>query len=242
MIVARLRAVLVAVLCVVALPAAGSPASNSPTPDLRRIKTVAVISALGSSFQFERVLDRPWEWLGPADSHFLEISDWGLDRLITDEVTAALTRYFAVKPIAFVEADFSSLNGSLLKRAALDLNGDPSIDAYIFILRDRRPDTLGFSAHDLDGLGLYRSDRAGKLAVYASYRVVVVNAYTGDIMASLPALTAKGALPALAAGAALWPPTPNALTQPQRDQLLGDEKKLIEATLIPTLKELNLWK
>lgn len=237
---ARLRAAMGALVCVLALSAAGPRTNSLPTPDLRRIKTVAVISALGSSFQFERVRNHPFEWLGSADSHFLEISDWGLDPLITDEVTAALRARFTVKPVTFQKADFMSVNGWLLKRAALDLNGDPSIDAYVFILRDWRPDTIGFSVHDVGGLGFYRSDSARELAVYASYRLVVVNAYTGDTIASLPALTAKGALPAIALGSPFWPATPNDLTQLQRDQLLADEKKLIEATLFLTLKELNL--
>ena len=146
--------------------------------DLRGIRTVAVISALGNSFVFERVTDTPFAALTPPDSKFLEISDWALDPLIAKETTAALARRFTVKTIVFRPADFSTWDYALLKSSALNLNGDPAIDAYVLILRDWHWDEIGHGAHALGGLGFYRRDKPNgrsKFAVFASYRIVVVD-------------------------------------------------------------------
>lgn len=209
--------------------------------DLHRIKTVAVISALGGSFLFQHVRAGAFEWLGPPDSHFLEISDWNLDAEIEIETTRALATRFVVKPIFFEPADFSTWSYGLLKRNTLALNGDPAIDAYVLILRDWRPDDIGHSVHALGGLGLYRRDGAKmKFGVFASYRVVVVDALTGRTLASRPALLPSGALPWLPAAARLWPKTQNDLTPAQRDVLASDEMRLIDKTLLATLAKIGL--
>lgn len=219
--------------------AAAGPYTDRLSPDeLRHIRTVAVISALGGSFQFERVPDGPFAWLAPPDSRFLEISDWGLDPLIARTVTTSLAKRVKVETIAYKPADFSTWNASLLKHAALDLNGDPGIDAYVLVLRDWRSDAIGGSAHRLGGLGLYRND--GRYGVYACFRVVVVDALTGTILASRAAVMPNGALPWLPAAPELWPKTPDHLTETQGTALATDEKKLIDATLLPTLLQLNL--
>jgi len=223
---------------------ASGPYTTRLSPlDYRTIKTVAVISALGNTFLFERVPDKTFAWLGPPDSHFLEISDWRIDPSIEKTVSTALAGRFTVKPIVFRPADFSTWDYSNLKSAALGLNGDPAIDAYVLILRDWRPDAIGYSVHWLGGLGLYRKDRMNghpKVGVFASYRIVVVDALTGDTIASRPALLPNDKLPWLPVGPTLWPKTPNDMTNAQRAELSTAETKLIEATLLPTLAAMRL--
>ena len=227
----------------VLLGASGPYTTRLSPLDYRTIKTVAVISALGNTFLFEHVPAKDFEWLGPPDSRFLEISDWAIDPLIEKTVSTALAERFTVKPIFFRPADFSTWDYSNLKSAALGLNGDPAIDAYVLILRDWRPDDIGYSVHGLGGLGLYRKDRSSgnpKLGVFASYRIVVVDALTGDTIASRTALLAGNTLPWLPEDASLWPKTPNDLTEPQRATLAAAETKLIDATLLPTLSAMRL--
>lgn len=226
------------VLAAILLGAAGPRLAPE---QLRHIRTVAVISALGNSFQFERVPDTPFEWLHPPDSHFLETSDWGIDPLVEKMLTENLAKRFKVETIAYKPAEFATWNAELLRRAALDLNGDPGIDAYVVVLRDWRRDEIGESVHRLGGLGLYSRDgRKPKYGIYACYRVVVVDALTGAILASRAAVMPDGALPWLPADAALWPKTPNDLSEAQRSMLAADEKKLIGATLLRTLIQMNL--
>jgi len=225
------------------LSASGPYTTHFSVLDYRTIKTVAVISALGNTFLFERVPDKKFEWLGPPDSHFLEISDWAIDPSVTRAVSTALAKRFTVKPIVFRPADFSTWDYSNLKSATLGLNGDPAIDAYVLILRDWRPDEIGYSVHWLGGLGLYRRDRASghpKVGVFASYRIVVVDALTGDTIVSRAALLSDDKLPWLPEDAKLWPKTPNDMTDVQRTALAAAETKLIDATLLPTLSAMRL--
>ena len=152
------RAALSAILAAFVLCGAGLDSTRLTGEQLRRIHTVAVLSALGQSFAFERVPDTAFEWLGPPESSFLEISDWQLDAQIERATEAALAQRFVVKPVAYEPANFSSWSVALLRRAAFDLNDDPAIDAYVLILRDWRADTIGDSVHEIGGLGLYRRD------------------------------------------------------------------------------------
>ncbi|HTW35471.1 MAG TPA: hypothetical protein VMD53_12710 [Rhizomicrobium sp.] len=240
----KTRTAAIGFLFAAVLLGASGPYTTRLSPlDTRAIKTVAVISALGNTFLFERVPAKNFEWLGPPNSHFLEISDWAIDPVVMRTVSAALAKRFTVKPIVFRPADFSTWDYSNLKSAALNLNGDPAIDAYVLILRDWRPDEIGYSVHWVGGLGFYRKDRPSgrpKLGVFASYRVVVVDALTGDTIASRAALLPGNALPWLPEDAALWPKTPNNLTDAQRATLAAAETKLIDATLLPTLSAMRL--
>jgi len=225
------------------LSASGPYTTRFSVLNYRTIKTVAVISALGDTFLFERISAKDFEWLGPPDSHFLEISDWAIDPAVTQTVSAALAKRFTVKPIVFRPADFSTWDYSNLKTATLGLNGDPAIDAYVLILRDWRPDEIGYSVHWLGGLGLYRKERPSgrpKTGVFASYRIVVVDALTGDTIISRAAQLPNNALPWLPEDAALWPKTQNDLTDAQRATLSAAETKLIDATLLRTLVQMNL--
>jgi hypothetical protein len=228
-------------LAALSLSAANAHPGRLSPQQLHRIKTVAVISALGGSFLFEHVRANALEWLGPPDSHFLEISDWNFDPRIEAVTTKALSARFVVKPIFFQPADFSTWDDWLLKRNTLALNGDPAIDAYVLILRDWQGDEIGRSVHALGGLGLYRRDGAKtKFGVFASYRIVVVDALTGRTIASRRAMLPNGRLPWLPATSGLWPKTQNDMTEAQRATLVGDETRLIDETLLPALAQMNL--
>lgn len=232
-----------AIVIAIVLGAAGPYTQRLSADDHHRIRTVAVIAALGDTFAFEHVRNDTLGWLKPADAHFLEISDWALDAGVAKVASAALAKSFTVKTVAFDPADFSSWDYSLLRQDALDLNGDPAIDAYVFILRDWRPDTIGHSVHALGGLGLYRQDRDGRpprCAVFASYRIVVVDALTGAVIAARAADLPHNEMPWLPVDPTLWPKTPNDMTDSQRAILQAAETKLIQATLLSTLEALDL--
>jgi len=216
--------------------------SLSP-PDLARIRTVAIISAVGQSFAFERVHPSSFEWFAPPDSRYLEISDWKIDDDVTREVTAILPARVTVKKVYFQRADFGTWNYALLRQHIFELNGDPGIDAYILVLRDWHYDAIGHSVHDLQGLGLYRRDSASDTnpqGIYASYRIVVIDANTGAIFASREAAMPDGSLPWMETPASLWPKTPNDLTPAQQKSLSSDLTQLIDKTLPRTLAEIKL--
>jgi hypothetical protein len=214
-------------------------------PDLAKIRTVAIISALGQTFSFENV--RPWtfEWMGPPKTRYLEISDWKIDDTITKDITSALAKRITVKPSKFREGDFSTWDYASLRQQIFLLNDDPNIDAYILVLRDWHWDAIGASGHDLQGLGLYRRDYTSgekRYGLFASYRIAVVDANTGAVYASSAVTMPDGKLPWADAPATLWPSTPNDLTPAEQKALSDGVTKLIAATLPRALAEMKLTK
>ncbi len=217
---------------------ADGPYTERVAPEtLRHIRNVAVISDMGGTLQFEQV--EAGRWLKPANAAFLAIADWGLDADAARTVTAALSKEFSVLPITFDPAVFSTWNDTLLRRATLDLNGDPAIDAYVLILRDWSTDRIFYTGHDVGGLGVLH-EAGGPTALYASYRILLVDALSGNILASRAARLPQERLPAIASADALWPQRTNDLTPSQAVAIREDLRRLIDATLIPTLKKLHL--
>jgi hypothetical protein len=232
-----------AILLMLGLSASGPYMGSLSPPDLARIRTVAIISAVGQSFAFEQVHPSAFEWFAPPDTRYLEISDWKIDDDVTREVTAMLPARVTVKKVYFQRADFGTWNYALLRKHIFELNGDPGIDAYILVLRDWHYDAIGHSVHDLQGLGLYRRDSAADKTpegVYASYRIVVIDANTGAIFASREAAMPDGSLPWMETPASLWPKTPNDLTPAQQKALSADLTLLIGKTLPRTLAGIKL--
>ena len=232
-----------ALLLTLGLSASGPYMGVLSPPDLARIRTVAIISAVGESFAFEYVRPSSFEWFSPPDTRYLEISDWKIDDDVTREVTELLSKRIAIKKVFFERADFGTWNYAILPQNIFKLNGDPGIDAYILILRDWHYDAIGNSVHDLQGFGLYRRDTAsGKSTegIYASYRIVVIDANTGAIFASREAAMADGSLPWMQTPPSLWPKTPNDLTVAQQKSLSADLAVLIEKTLPRTLAGMRL--
>lgn len=199
------------------------------------IKTVGIISAIGELFMFEHVSASPLQWLGPPDASFLEIGDWGVDAGVTREAARALSKTFVVKPVAFEEADFDTWTWpTLLDRIQqLPTHG---VDAYVVILRDWRSDEIGGSAQQIAGLGLYRRDGdRPRTAVFACYRIAVIDAHNDTILASRAVLASEGKLPWLVIAPSLWPKTQNDLTASQTAILEKDSRALIDETLTPAL-------
>ena len=207
------------------------------------IKSVAIISAIGETFQFEHIRDAAFEWFAPTDASFLEISDWGLDDFVTHTASAELSKRHKVVPVKYLEGAFDTWTWYTLDRNLRELPpADDDIDAYVVILRDWRGDAIGDSVHRLGGLGFYRRDGANtppKLGVFASYRIVVVDARTYTILASRPARSAVDTLPWTAAPSTLWPATQNDLSDGQKADLQRDEQKLISDTLASTLDRID---
>jgi hypothetical protein len=219
-------------------------ANTQSLPARAGVKTVGIISALGNTFMFEDASPSAFDWLRPAKADFLEISDWGVDDLVTQTIAKAVAKHFAVKPVTFEPADFNTWTYDDLAHRIRDFEDpDPDIDAYLVIVRDWRGDAIGASGHRFAGLGLYRRDPgAGKslLSVFASYRIVILDAHDDHVIASRAALLPDGTLPRVAADASLWPKTQNDLTDAQRAILQSDIRKLIAASLPPTLQRMKL--
>ncbi len=208
------------------------------------IKSIGIIAAVGDTCVFEHVTDRPFQWIGPPEAGFLEISDWGIDDEVTKTVAAALGPAYRTQSIAIEHQDFDAwtYNSLVLGIHELPLPEVP-VDAYLLILRDWYGDAIGGSNHQLGGLGLYRRDlkgRGARYGVFAAYRLVLMEPNAGAILASRAARLPNGELPWLPAPPALWPRTQNDLSDAQRRTLRTDFLNLIGAALPGTLRQIGL--
>jgi hypothetical protein len=208
------------------------------------VRSIGIIAAVGETCMFERVTDRPFEWIGPPDTSFLDISDWGIDDEVTKSVEAVLAPDYRVQSIVIEPQGFDTwTNGSLARRIRELPVPETQVDAYLLILRDWRGDDIDNSDHQLAGLGIYRRDRARgrtRYGVFASYRLILMEPNRGGILASRAALLPRDRLPWLPVSATLWPRTQNELSEAQRRALQIDFLKLIDATLPVTLLTLGL--
>ncbi|HEY3778426.1 MAG TPA: hypothetical protein VGL35_10255 [Rhizomicrobium sp.] len=193
---------------------------------------------------FERVPDRPFEWIAPPEASFLEISDWGIDAVVTRKIEDLLGPRYRVQAIDISHQDFDTWTNASITRHIRELPlPETPIDADLLVLRDWRSDAIGKSDHAVGGLGLYRRDFDGgreRLGVFASYRLVLADPDTGAIIAEAPALLSDGSLPWLSVATSLWPRTQNEITDAQRRVLRSDFLNLIDKTLPGTLDKLRL--
>jgi hypothetical protein len=219
------------------LSGAGPDASPS------RVQSIGVIVALGDACMFERIPDTAFDWIAPPRANFLEISDWGIDDEVANTITRQLAARYKVQTIAVEHQDFDAWTYNSLQRRIRELPiPETSVDAYLLVLRDWRPDAIGDTDHEVGGLGLYRRDGPGRddrFGVFASYRIVLLAADSGYLIASRPALL-SGRLPWLPAKPSLWPRRPNDVTASQQKILTTDFKTLIDLTLPSTLRRLGL--
>jgi hypothetical protein len=215
-----------------------------PTPTLAHIKSIGIIASVGDTCMFERVPASGFEWLAPPLAGFLEISDWGIDDGVTAEITKRLSARYRIQGIAIEHQDFDNWTWDSLRKFIRELPvPEVPVDVYLLVLRDWRADEIGYGAHQVGGLGLYRRDLVGgneRLGAFASYRLVLMDAENGNILASRSALMPDGSLPWLPASRALWPRTQNDLSDAQHRELQDDFLKLIDATLPDALGRIGL--
>ncbi|HEX3429430.1 MAG TPA: hypothetical protein VHT03_00975 [Rhizomicrobium sp.] len=209
-----------------------------------RIHSIGIIAAVGDTCAFERVPDRPFEWIGPPEARFLEISDWGIDDDLTKSVAAALKPVYATQAISIEHQDFDTWTYDSLTHHIRELPmPEVPIDAYLLILRDWRADDIGGSDHSLVGLGVYRRDRPegrARYGVFAAFRLILLEPERGRMIASRAAVLPNGQAPWLPVSASLWPRTENDLTDAQRDAFRGDFLRLLDAALPNSLAKIGL--
>jgi hypothetical protein len=216
----------------------------APKAPQAEIRSIGIIAAIGDTCMFEHVTDKPFEWIGPPQASFLEISDWSIDEALTKALTASLGARYQVQSIAVEHQDFDTWTWDSLSRRIHELPvPETPVDAYLLILRDWRGDEIGNSDHQLGGLGVYRRDlRGGRLrfGVFASYRLVLLDPERGSVIASRAALLPNRHLPWTLGQPALWPKTQNDLSDAQRETLQRKFLTLIDVSLPTTLQHLGL--
>lgn len=161
---------------------------------LQSVKTVGIISAIGDQFTFATAgltsLDN-----SPRSG---QISSWGLDDQMVQQVTEMLSARFQVQPLTYPRATFATTRESAITAVNL-VRGDPfkklvqtevspqGLDAYIVITKARA--YFAGSYRKVEGVGLirYRTILESFDLLHALYEIRVVDGKTFDIIEKLAA-------------------------------------------------------
>jgi hypothetical protein len=161
---------------------------------LQAVKTVGIISAIGDQFTFEKAgltgLDNSPR-SGP-------IASWGLDDLMAQQVTDALSIRFQMQPVTYPRATFATTRESAITAVNL-VRGDPfkklvqtevspqGLDAYIVITKAKA--YFGGGSRKVEGVGLIRYSTVLESfdLLHALYEIRVVDGKTFDIIEKLAA-------------------------------------------------------
>jgi hypothetical protein len=161
---------------------------------LQSVKTVGIISAIGDQFTFEKAgltgLDNSPR-SGP-------IASWGLDDLMAQQVTDALSIRFQMQPVTYPRATFATTRESAITAVNL-VRGDPfkklvqtevspqGLDAYIVITKAKA--YFGGGSRKVEGIGLIRYSTILESfdLLHALYEIRVVDGKTFDIIEKLAA-------------------------------------------------------
>ncbi len=221
-------------------------ASPVPSEKLTDIKSVAIISAIGDTVTFQDIGTTVFENKNEPAS----IASWGIDDLVTETAAARLKGRYDVRSLNYDRSAFLNVDGSALGDIVRSAGGEEPIDAYIVVEKLRTADVIGQTNQPLEGLGLYRRNFLGlnTVAVYAAYRVVVVDGHSFGIIGS-----AEGRLPNRGrlvfkeektayqrVGRRLWAASLDAMSDAQRTQLESTLKNVIAKSLVKALGDLKL--
>lgn len=188
------RAIVAATILLLLCNGAGAAMFDSREKRLQAITTVGIISAVGDKFSFAN------GGLTGLDngSRSVPIGPWGLDDLIVQQATAALSGRFQVRPVNYPRATFAAVNESPIK--PLDLvRGDPfkklvqtevtpqGLDAYIVITKARMNFEGG--SRKVEGVGLitYKTVLETYSQIHALYEIRVIDGKAFDVIEKMAA-------------------------------------------------------
>jgi hypothetical protein len=155
---------------------------------LQAVKTVGIISAVGDEMSFVQAGLTGLN--NPAQS--LPIRSWGLDDLIVQQATTALSGRFQVRPVNYQRSAFAAIKDSPVAPVNL-VRGDPfkqlvrtevspqGLDAYIVITKAKS----NFNgSRKVEGIGFitYGTVLASYNQIYALYEIRVFDGKTFDMI------------------------------------------------------------
>ena len=156
---------------------------------LQAVKTVGIISVVGDEMSFVRA---GLTGLNNAPQS-LPIRSWGLDDLIVQQATTALSGRFQVQPVGYQRAAFAAIKDSPVAPVNL-VRGDPfkqlvrtdvspqGLDAYIVITKAKS--NFGGGSRKVEGIGFitYGTVLASYNQIYALYEIRVFDGKTFDVI------------------------------------------------------------
>lgn len=161
---------------------------------LQAVKTVGIISAVGDEMSFAKA---GLTGLNNTAQSF-PIGSWGLDDLIVQQVTVALSGRFQVQPVSYKRAAFAVVKDSPVAPVNL-IRSDPfkklvqtevspqGLDAYIVITKAKS--NFGGGARKVEGIGFitYGTLLASYNQVHVLYEIRVYDGKTFDVIEKMTA-------------------------------------------------------
>jgi len=217
---------------------------------LQAVKTVGIISAVGDEMSFSRM---GLTGLNNASQSF-PIGAWGLDDLIVQQATAALSGRFQVQPVSYQRTAFATIKDSPVAPANF-IRGDPfkklvqtevspqGLDAYIVITKAKS--NFGGGARKVEGIGFvsYGTLLASYNEIHVLYEIRVIDGKTFDVIEKRAAPPLDDAAEVKLAGPSRLVDesfSPGAGDPARNENLHGAITELIARSLPSTLSDMHL--
>src|ERR1700730_4574541 len=218
---------------------------------LQAVKTVGIISAVGDQMPFAK------GGLTGIDnrSQNFPIGSWGLDDLIVQQATAALTGRFQVQPVTYKRAAFAVIEKDSPVAPVNFIRGDPfkklvetevspqGLDAYVVITKAKA--NFGGGGRKLEGIGFlnYGTVMASYSQIHALYEIRVFDGKTFDVITKMtdPPVDNVGAVRIAGPSRMLDESfAPGAGDPAQNEKLHAAITDLVARSLPPTLSDMHL--
>lgn len=216
------------------------------TRDGRPVRNVAIISRLGDhAVVFHAVTSVPIGTFRP-DTRTVLIPDFGIDERIEQAVAVAVAPLTVVSLAPDARAAFGTCDRRTAGDMVRKLPPRDDIDAYIAICPDESYDEVGKTMLTIRGYGLYHRWRliTYTTAVFAVYRVMVIDARTGETIVGRESGIESGflesSIPKMDVERSRWPGDSLELTPDQVLLLRDDLTRLIDESLAWTLSRMKL--
>jgi hypothetical protein len=244
------RCVSFATIVVLALSVAACATFATRQTKLQAVKTVGIISAVGDEMSFATAgLTGP----GNASRHF-PIASWGLDDLIVQQATTALSGRFQVQPVTYKRAAFAGIEDSPVTPVNL-IRGNPfkklvqtevspqGLDAYVVITKAKS--NFGTGGRKIEGIGFitYGTLLLSYSQIHALYEISVIDGKTFDVIEKVAAPPLDGAAAARIPGPSRQVDeslSPAAGDPVRNENLHGAIKDLVLRSLSATLSDMLL--
>ena len=196
-----------AITCAVLCGAA--EAEEASPQQLARIHTIGIISVLGDTLTLKDVGLMVFGNSETPES----VTAWGLDDHISKEVATWLWQRYTIKPVTYDKSAFADIRPNIFDPLESELGkrvkalGPNGVDAYVIVYGTYAQDWIGGTNQFLKGIGIYH--HLNWNGIYAVYSVFVIDASSGETIASGDALVPKGGgfdeEPWQASDESLWP-------------------------------------
>jgi hypothetical protein len=218
---------------------------------LQTIKRVGIISAVGDEITVARA------GLTGLDNsrRSFPVGSWGLDDLIVQQATAALSGRFQVQPVSYKRTAFARVEKESPVAPVNFIRGDPfkklvqtevspqGLDAYIVITKAKA--NFGGGGRKVEGIGFVSYDTllASSNHIHALYEIRVIDGKTFDVIEKMvaPPLDSAESIrlpgPSRTVDASLSPGTGNPVRNENLHRAITD---LIARSLSTTLSDMYL--